>query len=586
MVADAARDRGIPLHLEGAPGGNGWRAWVFLDAPAPLPEAIALAGVLVPGGIRCRDGRAAGPAGGVRLLPGRTRGPEGVVQLPMHPDGSPTGGRFHLLDPAGTPHPYTPARLQTARWPQATAWPVRAADPAPDPDILARLVRLAHPVRPREGERATDAPPADGGKAPLRAARSLPGFVPTALPSPASVVRGLLRAPLAVAQGLLSGPLLQVMAIVAAVVVALVLLAGLALGVRSFLEVHETVRIESTLAGFQATDRLFTATAHLPLVSYVQGDELFLDDQACTQSVTSRVRVRGTVTRKQVKDRLDELFQADPKGLTRRTRTSRQRQALASLKERVDEFGNDDALSEALRRTVLEVAIDRSRSGEILLEKRLEIMRADTLLQAIGADRLLGTTDTLAIDGYCLRVYDVGIGYADPSDLLQQWSVMRVVCAPPPRVPPPSQGVPGLFASEPDRSQDRWRPRSPEELERRLCGLPGPDLLTINPISSEVQGAFPRSQCDQLDMTVASQDGAVQTASMVELSEKLRTRYGEHWQDVEDNGRLMLAQFLSFGCFAYAGQPSVLAVQTDEDLVRQCDDARMTATAATPRGTP
>lgn len=110
-----------------------------------------------------------------------------------------------------------------------------------------------------------------------------------------------------------------------------------------------------------------------------------------------------------------------------------------------------------------------------------------------------------AVKGYCLREYDVGIGYDRITDeLLSQYK--DVVCQ-----------------------------------KKKFDELPPPQILSINPVSSDSYGEYSRKDCDDYDRGEGSE-----RKSYSEIMSQLNK--SKQWDMIVENSQKILMNFLQIYC--------------------------------------
>ncbi len=141
------------------------------------------------------------------------------------------------------------------------------------------------------------------------------------------------------------------------------------------------------------------------------------------------------------------------------------------------------------------------------------------------------------IKGYCLREYEVAVGYSHIKDMIHNPDIMREVCSSSP----------------------------PEE----FLYVPEPVIQKLYAVRSSAKGDFPRRECDTLDLDpgvtpyrprvtipVARIEGLgegpsesiQQRKSLVILTEMMESDYKDYWDSTRQKSREVLAGYLGIFC--------------------------------------
>ncbi len=95
--------------------------------------------------------------------------------------------------------------------------------------------------------------------------------------------------------------------------------------------------------------------------------------------------------------------------------------------------------------------------------------------------------------GYCKKTYEIGIGYRNIQDIIKD-------------------------------------ALKKEKISKDI--LPEPEIISINPISSEVRGKYPQMECDQIDKDTINR--------LIKIKNKLNVG----WEEIVDNSKQILLTFI------------------------------------------
>lgn len=134
------------------------------------------------------------------------------------------------------------------------------------------------------------------------------------------------------------------------------------------------------------------------------------------------------------------------------------------------------------------------------------------------------------LTGYCLRRYDVGLGYDDIGALLKNASLLKNVC-----------------------QKDETQNYATYDEEQ----LPEPEILSLNAVSSRSDGDYSRIECDTLDLVTYEEEESRAKPGPPKKGEPpvkaiiqdiLQQQHSEHWKQITKNSRTLLVGYLRLYC--------------------------------------